>query len=64
MGRILAENQLVNMKENDPVTKLIKTNLEFILLWGEKGLHRRNTNKGNQLQKKRAFNNSQFSLVY
>jgi len=52
------------MKENDPVTKLIKTNLEFILLWGEKGLHRRNTNKGNQLQKKRAFNNSQFSLVY
>lgn len=32
------EDQLVNMKENDPVTTLIKTNLEFILLGGKKSL--------------------------
>ena len=45
------------MKENEPVTKLIKTNLQFILLGGggggEKSLFRRNTNKGNQQQQKK-----------
>lgn len=51
------EDHLVNMKENEPVTKLIKTNLQFILLGGgvgrEKSLFRRNTNKGNQQQQKK-----------
>lgn len=56
------------MKENEPVTKLIKTNLQFILLGGgvgrEKSLFRRNTNKGNQQQqKKREHSATQSSTV-